>query len=123
MVYGIGMDCVKIARMEKSLASAHFVQRVFSAEERALLAAKGGRAADSAAACFAAKEAFLKACGKGLGGFPLEEIAALRKESGAPYLNLSGSAAAFVREKGLACHLSLSHEAGLAFAYVVLEGG
>ena len=42
-----------------------------------------------------AKEAFLKACGRGLSGFPLAEISALRKESGAPYLHLSGSAASF----------------------------
>ncbi len=121
MIYGIGMDCVEIARMQKSMESQHFQRRVFSEEERALFPQKGRQAAATAAVCFAAKEAFLKACGRGLSGFPLAEISALRKESGAPYLHVSGSAASFCQEQGLLCHLSLCHEGGLAFAYVVLE--
>lgn len=122
MIYGIGVDCTQIDRMEKSLAKAAFIERVFSPEERDLInGKKGGNALQTAAACFAAKEAFLKACGLGLGGFGFEEVAALRKESGAPYYKLSGKAAAFCREKGLVAHLSITHEAGLAIAFAVLE--
>ncbi len=120
---GFGLDCVAMARMEKSLRRPHFVQRVFSPAEAELFQNKGGQAAASAAACFAAKEAFLKACGKGLSGFALCDVAALRKDSGAPYLCLSGAAKAFCEVNHLRCHLSVSHEAGLAFAYVVLEQG
>ncbi|MDL2253614.1 holo-ACP synthase [Ruminococcaceae bacterium OttesenSCG-928-I18] len=121
MIFGIGMDCVEIARMDKSLARPRFIKRVFSTEESALFATKGKGAAASAAACFAAKEAFLKACGRGLGTFSLPEIAALRRSSGAPYFVFSGAAAEFCSRNSLSCHLSLSHEGGLAFAYVVLE--
>lgn len=122
MVVGIGMDCVQVDRMKKSLARPRFWERVFSPEERALLDSLAAhRRVQSAAACFAAKEAFLKAAGTGLGGFSLEEVAALRREGGAPYYAFGGKAAAFMEEKGLTAHLSLSHENGLAFAFAVLE--
>ena len=77
MLYGIGCDLCDIAHLEKSLASAHasaFIRRVYGAAERAALgldepfAAGRGSAhrLASAAANFAAKEAFLKAAGTGL---------------------------------------------------------
>ncbi len=121
MIYGIGMDCVKISRMEALLKKEHFMHRVFSKEERALFLKKGAKAAQSAAACFAAKEAFLKACSKGIWAFPFVEMAVLRKESGAPYFMLSGEAAAFCESHHLVCHISITHENGLAFAFVMLE--
>ncbi len=100
MVFGIGVDCVKLARVAKSMEKPHFLAGVFSAEEQALLAGLGGKKRlESAAACFAAKEAFLKAAGRGLGGFNLREIAALRRDTGAPYYHLTGAAAEYVREK------------------------
>lgn len=123
MIYGIGMDCVKIERIAKSLEKAHFERRVFSPAEQALFAGIGNAAkrSETAAANFAAKEAFLKAAGVGLGGFALSEIAALRRETGAPYYQLSGKAEAFCESNNLTPLLSLSHEDGLAFAFVVLE--
>ena len=65
----------------------------------------------------------MKACGKGLGGFALADIQALRAESGAPYYALEGAAAAHMAENGLHVSLSLSHEGGLAAAFTVLEKG
>lgn len=122
MIFGVGTDLVKIERINKSLQSPAFCSRVFGAEERAFLQnlSPAHRAA-SAAACFAAKEAFLKACGCGLGGFALADIQALRKESGAPYYALSGPAAEFCQKEGVTAALSLSHEDGLALAFAVLE--
>lgn len=122
MIAGIGMDLCKIERMERSLASPAFCSRVFGQEEYAALQKLGEhRRLESAAACFAAKEAFLKAAGTGLGGFALSEIQALRREDGAPYYALTGSAARWLKEQGLTVHLSLTHEAGLAGAMAVLE--
>lgn len=122
MIYGIGYDLCKIERMKKSLQSETFCKRVFGSAEWAALQALGeNRRAESAAACFAAKESFLKAAGTGLGGFPLAELQALRKESGAPYYALEGSAAEWLQAQGLRAHLSLTHEAGLAAAMTVLE--
>ena len=91
-------------------------------EGKALLASLGEkRRAETAAANFAAKEAFLKAAGTGLGGFAMPELAVLRQKSGAPYFALTGAAAAWVREQGLTVHVSLTHERGLANALVLLE--
>ena len=122
MIYGIGTDLCKVERMGRSLQSKAFWQRVFGPQEREALFALGEkRRMESAAACFAAKEAFLKAAGRGLGGFDLGDIQALRRESGAPYYRLSGSAAEWMEQNGLRAWLSLTHEDGLAQAMTVLE--
>ncbi len=76
---------------------------------------------ESAAADFAAKEAFLKAAGTGLSGFAMPQIEALRKPSGAPYYAFSGGAAAWMQKNGLTAQLSLTHENGLAAAFCILE--
>ena len=122
MIYGIGTDLCAVERMQKSLQRPAFVSRVFSAEEQALLdTLPPQRRAQTAAANFAAKEAFLKAAGVGLGGFSLAELAVLRRPNGAPYFLLQGRTAQWTAENNLAAHVSLTHENGLAAAFVVLE--
>lgn len=122
MVFGLGMDLCKVERMEKSMERASFLERVFGPEERAALERlTPHRRAESAAACFAAKEAFLKAAGVGLGGFELADVQALRRESGAPYYALSGSAENWLRVNGLQAWLTLTHEDGMAGAVALLE--
>ena len=122
MIFGIGTDLVQVDRIQKSLQSPTFFSRVFGPQEQAFLQGLAEkRRAESAAACFAAKEAFLKACGKGLGGFALADIQALRKESGAPWYALRGEAQEFCQKEGLRVSLSLSHEGGMALAFAVLE--
>ena len=118
MIWGVGIDLCDADRIEKSLAKPSFLDHVFAPAEQALLSALGEkRRAETAAANFAAKEAFLKAVGTGLGGFVLCDLAVLRRESGAPYFALTGPAA----EQGVTVHLSLTHERGLANAIVILE--
>lgn len=129
MIYGIGCDLCSIARLEKSLSGAHgarFAQRVFGLSERiALHLDEGSLSAHhlaSAAADFAAKEAFLKAAGTGLREpFALCEIEVLRNPAGAPVYAFSGGTADWVRSQGLCAHLSLSHEDSFAMAFCVLE--
>ncbi len=130
MLYGIGCDLCEIARLEKTLAGPHgaaFARRVFGPAERAALGLEVGaplshKTAASAAANFAAKEAFLKAAGTGLAGpFSLAEIEAVRLESGAPEYRFSGRTAAWVAERGLTARLSLSHDGGVALAFCTLE--
>lgn len=124
MIYGIGVDSVQIDRVAKSMQRPHFTERVFSEGEQELIAALvEHRAEETAAACFAAKEALLKAVGLGLGGFGLSEVAALRKESGQPYYHFEGSAADFMREHNLIAHLSITHTNNVATAFAVLEVG
>lgn len=132
MIFGIGCDVCSISRLEKSLAgpsAARFVQRVYGEAERAALrldtvsdAPPRRHCLQSAAANFAAKEAFLKAAGTGLREpFSLCEIEVLRLESGAPYYAFSGKSAAWVEQQHLHTHLSLSHEADTALAFCTLE--
>ena len=129
MIYGIGCDLCQAARVEQKLTGphgAHFAARVYGPAERAALALVPGtplsrHQAESAAADFAAKEAFLKAAGTGLSGFALDEIQAVRRESGAPEYRFSGRAAEWMAQRGLRAQLSLSHEGGLALAFCVLE--
>ena len=122
MVWGIGIDNAAVSRFEGKLQNEAFCARVYGEGERALLAARSGRrAAEGAAGCFAAKEAFLKAAGLGIGGFPLAEVEALRAESGAPYLAFSGAAADWMRQNRLTAHLSITHDGGIASAVVLLE--
>ena len=92
MLYGIGCDLCELAHLEKSLTGVHaaaFVRRVYGEAERAALGLDAplpaGRSAAhrlaSAAANFAAKEAFLKAAGTGLREpFSLCEIEAIRQD-------------------------------------------
>ena len=129
MLYGIGCDLCSLSHLEKSLSSAHaaaFVHRGYGPAEQAALglceaspASLNAHRLASAAADFAAKEAFLKAAGVGLGGFSLGDIQVLRQESGAPFYHLSGTAAAFAQK--LTLHLTLSHEGEYALAFALFE--
>ena len=120
-IVGIGVDCASIERVAKCAAREHFARRVFGERELALFARRR-EPGPAQAASFAAKEAFGKALGTGiLQEFSLCEAEALRNEAGAPYLHFSGRAAQLMAERGLTAHLSLTHEAGLAIAFVVLE--
>ena len=122
MIFGIGTDLCAAGRMAEKLQKPAFVERVFSPAEQALLNARGGtHRAETAAANFAAKEAFLKAAGTGLGGFALADLSVLRKESGAPYFVLTGPAADWAKTNALTPYVSLTHENGLACAFVILE--
>ena len=121
--------------MEKSLLGPHgavFARRVFGPAEQAALglplaeeedtARRIAHTVASAAADFAAKEAFLKAAGTGLREpFALREIEAVRLESGAPAYRFSGATARWVADHGLTAHLSLSHDGGMALAFCILE--
>ena len=67
MIYGIGTDLCDVGRIEKSIARPAFLQHVYTpAEQELIVAHTGKKQAETAAANFAAKEAFLKACGTGL---------------------------------------------------------
>ena len=131
MLYGIGCDLCEIAHLEKSLTSPHasaFVRRVYGPTECTALGLDepfcAGRGSAhrlaSAAANFAAKEAFLKAAGL-REPFSLCEIEAVRLESGAPAYHFSGQTAEWMQTHGLAARLSLSHEGGMALAFCTLE--
>lgn len=122
MIRGVGIDSVEISRMAKNLESARFMERVFTPAERAHIGG-GGRAAERAAANFAVKEALGKALGCGLSGCPPDCVEALRDDAGAPYIQAHGPVLAQFEARGVVrAWVSVTHEGGLATAFVVLEG-
>ena len=100
-----------------------FATRVFTAGEREYCDSKGVAAAQSYAARFAAKEAFLKAIRTGWRGkVTWHEIEIVRDENGMPSLHVTGEAKRLFAELGgKHIHLSLSHTADHAIAQVIIE--
>ncbi|NUT42508.1 MAG: holo-ACP synthase [Thermoactinospora sp.] len=116
MILGIGVDVVDIARLTAALErTPALAARLFTEQERE-------RPMHSLAARFAAKEAVAKALGapKGLGHLEAEVRC---DENGRPSLHVTGKAAEVAYELGVKrWHISLSHDAGVAVAYVIAEG-
>lgn len=126
MIVGIGIDQVDVERMEGVLSRRpeRAAERLFTAAERRTCRERASPA-ECFAARFAAKEAFLKALGTGLGrGIAWHEVEVVVPDGGGrPRLRVFGTAARRLREAGgSSVHLSFTHEAGAATAMVVLEG-
>lgn len=122
MIYGIGTDLCDVGRIEKSIARPAFLQHVYTpAEQELIVAHTGKKQAETAAANFAAKGSIFES----LWHRPFRVLHGgnrrLRQPSGAPYLEFTGKAARFMSQNHLQAHLSLTHEAGLAGAFVVVE--
>ena len=88
MITGIGTDLVEIARVQKAIGRSAFLEKVYTEQERELIAVRAVRAATN----FAAKEAVAKALGCGFAGIAPAEIEVLRHASGMPYVVLHGRA-------------------------------
>ena len=126
MIVGIGSDLIDIRRVEKVIErhGERFIERIFTpveirkSERRKLKAA-------SYAKRFAAKEACFKALGTGwTRGVSFLQVEVRGLEGGQPELQLSGAAAERAQALGVRrIHVSLTHEADVAAAVVVLEGG
>lgn len=115
MIVGIGVDTVDIGRFERSLARTPALrERLFTEFERSL-------SVSSMAARFAAKEALIKALGdsRGLGW---HEMSVLRGEDRAPSFERTPG---LTRELGALgadrVHVTMTHDAGIATAFVIVE--
>ena len=124
-----GIDLVEIARIARMLADHpdRFVERCFTAAERAYCDRSTQRRAEHYAARFAAKEAVLKALGTGwAGGIAWTDIEVTRAETGAPGIALTGEAARIADALGIrAWVISISHAGGpvgYAMASVIALG-
>ena len=73
MIAGVGIDSLRIARMEQAMKREAFLNRVFTEKERDYLK-KRALAAQSAAGMFCAKEAVLKALSLGITDARLTEM-------------------------------------------------
>jgi holo-[acyl-carrier protein] synthase len=112
MIHGVGIDVVDIERFAQSLArTPGLIERLFTPQERELPIA-------SLAARFAAKEALAKALGVP-SGLHWHDAEVIKSPNGAPYFLLRDSVATAVG--GAIVHLSISHDAGIASALVMVE--
>ena len=122
MIVGLGIDVASVDRMARALDrfGDKLWERVLTENERTLLAARGDRAI-ALAGRFAAKEAFAKALGAPRDVW-WQSVEVSSGALGAPSLALSGPAAEHARRLGVTkSWVSITHDAGIAAAVVVLE--
>jgi holo-[acyl-carrier protein] synthase len=126
-IVGVGVDAVDVARFRRVLdRRPRVAERCFTESERSD-ATHSADLAQSLAARFAAKEAVMKALGRGIGSFALTDVEVCRTPGrgatrNAPHLVLHGTAAELAGAQGAArLHLSLTHTDHVAIAFVVAE--
>lgn len=119
-----GIDLVETERIRRTRErfGERFLQSVFTEREVAYCTARGAGSHLSLAARFAAKEAFAKALGTGIGAkAAFQEIEVESQPGGRPTIRLHGSALeTWHGMGGTAIALSLSHTHAYAVASVVL---
>ena len=115
MILGIGLDLVELQRIEKALVrSRKFAERILTDRELALFDSLATqRQIEFLAGRFAAKEAYSKANGTGIGtGCELHQIEILKDDAGKPELFFNGD-----RINGF---VSITHTKTTAAAQVIL---
>jgi holo-[acyl-carrier protein] synthase len=121
MIVGIGVDLVDVARFERAASrTPRLLDRLFAQSEQR----PDGRELPlrSLAARFAAKEALIKAIGDS-DGVRWHDIRVVSNDLRNPSFDLVHRVAEVAAERGItAFHLSMTHDADLAIAYVIAEG-
>jgi holo-[acyl-carrier protein] synthase len=125
MIRGIGVDIVKVDRIERAVErwGYRFLKRIFTAAEIERCQQRA-RPAQCLALRFAAKEAFAKALGLGMRkGLRWRDIEVVHDNFGKPDLLLHNQAQRLLETvEASRTWLSLSDERESALAMVVLEG-
>lgn len=122
MIVGLGTDVCSIERVRAALSKhdGRFEQRILSPRELAQISARVDYV-DAVAGRWAAKEAFSK-CLDGARGVPWHDVEIICLPSGRPTLELKDEALRRTQAAGATrWHLSISHDAGVAMATVILE--
>jgi len=111
MIIGIGVDIVRISRIEDILSrhGNRFLEKFFPCEVGYDITA------ERVAGWFALKEAYMKAVGKGMSGVPFSSICIKYDEFGKPHIYGD------VVMDHYRVHISISHEREYAVAMVVIE--
>jgi phosphopantetheine--protein transferase-like protein len=122
LIHGIGIDIVRINRIEESVKNFEesFLERIFTRQEIEYCY-KRKNPYPSLAARFAAKEAVIKAVHTEE-SIPLKDIEVMIADSGKPSIRPGKNLQNVLSDEGVkTIHLSLSHEKKYAVAHVVLE--
>ncbi|WP_394236591.1 holo-ACP synthase [Niallia oryzisoli] len=115
MISGIGLDIVELQRIKKvAERQSKFVERILTPfEKEAYEQLSDKRRIEYLAGRFAAKEAFAKAFGTGIGEqLSFLDIQVENDEKGKPFISKP-------RQNGV--HLSITHSAEYAAAQVIIE--
>jgi holo-[acyl-carrier protein] synthase len=123
MIIGTGIDIIEVERIARRVGkNSGLKEFVFSKEEISYCDAKAFPFQHYAGR-FAAKEAFLKAIGKGWdSGLVLNEIEVVNGENGKPAMRLSGQTEQKLASLGIrSIQVSISHLKSMATAIVILE--
>ncbi|WP_368654021.1 holo-ACP synthase [Ornithinibacillus sp. 4-3] len=117
MIVGIGLDIVELKRIENSLTKgSRLMKRVLTLEEQKLFTKLSSerRKIEFLAGRFAAKEAFAKAAGTGIGKLSFQDMEVLKNEQGAPVMTVQGY-------KDYVVFISITHSEAYAVAQVIIE--
>ncbi len=126
-IVGIGIDVAEVARVraaiERPRTGERFLARVFTVGERAYCDSRGRGRFQSYAARFAAKEATMKALGRGWGAtLRWLDIEVVRPSGERPTIALAGGAADYAGTLGVTVlHVGLTHTVDIAVAEVIAE--
>ena len=128
MIVSVGVDLAEVERIRKALEDPRigkrFRERVFTAKEIQYCEKKRRGRYESYAGRFAAKEAVMKALGRGWGAkVAWLDIEVARARSGKPEIVLHDKTARLAEDLGIRrWALSITHTAEHGLAYVVAEG-
>ena len=114
-IVGVGVDVVDVARLGAALERTPSLRdRIFTTDEQLVVRI------ESLAARVWAKAA--RAKGLGAPGLPWKEAEVVSEDNGRPRLVITGAVLEAATALGIATwHLSLSHDGGIATAFVVAE--
>ena len=124
-IIGIGIDIVDNSRIEKSIKSKVFLNRIFSKKE-ILLFKKNKNKKMFFAKRFAAKEAFVKSLGTGFrSGLNFKDISITNDKLGKPTFLITKKIKMFIKKKlnidNFNFFLSISDEKKYSIAFVILQ--
>lgn len=117
MITGIGLDLIELDRISESVKkNPRFIQRILTENELEIYnqLKSDRRKVEFLSGRFAAKEAFSKAVGVGIGKLSFQHIEILSNRNGAPVLTAKG----FELER---IFVSITHSKQFAAAQVVIE--
>ncbi|HLR67316.1 holo-ACP synthase [Virgibacillus alimentarius] len=117
MIKGIGLDIIEMQRIKKSMArQERFVNRILTENEKKIFnkLLNKRRKIEFLAGRFAAKEAFAKAAGCGIGKLSFQHIEVLHRKNNAPLLRVKGYEADHI-------FISITHSKDYAAAQVIIE--
>jgi holo-[acyl-carrier protein] synthase len=129
MILGVGVDMIEVERIKRTLEDRkigkRFRDRVYTKDEVEYCENKRRGKYESYAGRFAAKEAVMKALGKGWGAETgWRNIEVLPGTGGKPEVYLRSQTSALARKLGIHFFsLSITHTEHFAMAYVIAQGG